>query len=406
MTATLNDLDLLSPSAVRDPQSVFEELRRTAPVHYLPHHRAWIVLSHELIRQGLSDERLSTDTITPMYDRLSAADREEYRDAETLLRGWMIFNDPPTHTMLRDPVRAAFTPKAVATLRVEIAALTDELLDGLGDTAEFVSDVAFPLPASVIALLLGVPADRYQDMREWSTQLGALVMGKSGRADKWERALRAAQEMQAYFGGLVEQLRIEPGDNLVSRMTHAEPGLHGLLTHEQLVGACSLLLFGGHETTTSLLTTAVLHLTQRPELVARLRAEPQLVDTFVEEIVRFDGPSKMVVRRVRATGDWNGYPFQAGQAVFLALMAGNRDPHLFHEPDEIVADRAPNRHLGFGWGMHYCLGAQLAHLEAAVVIPKVIERFPEIKLDCDVADLRYHPTIVGRTLRSLPVRLR
>lgn len=409
MAAPATSVDLLGIAAIRDPQAEFERLRAQGPVHYLERHRAWLLLDYDLIRLALSDERLTTDTITPMYERLSADERATYRNAETLLRGWMIFNDPPVHTMLRNPVRTAFTPNAVAKLRDDVAEMTDAILDSLTDrdTAEFVREIAFPLPAAVIAVLLGVPADRHPKMREWSTQLGALVMGKSTRPDKWERALRAAEEMQAYFGELVDQNRRHPTDNLITRMITAAPGSDGeILSDEQLVGACSLLLFGGHETTTSLLTTSFLHLTQRPDAKRQLLESPDLVDLFVEEMVRFDGPSKMVVRRARRTEDWEGYPFEAGQAVFCALMAGNRDPNQFDHPDQLIVDRHPNRHIGWGWGRHYCLGAQLAHLEVAVVIPKVLERFPNIALGVAPEELSWHPTIVGRTLRSLPVTLR
>jgi cytochrome P450 len=213
--------------------------------------------------------------------------------------------------------------------------------------------------------------------------------------------------MQAYFGDLVEHHRRFPVDNLISRMVSAEPDPRGeVLSHAQLVGACSLLLFAGHETTTSLLTSSVFHLTQQADVRRHLATSVDVASTFVDEMLRYDGPSKIVVRRVRRTEDWEGYPFEAGQAVFCALMAGNRDPRYFETPEQLVIDRTPNRHLGFGWGMHYCLGAQLAHLEAEVVIPKVLQRYPEIELGCAVSDLSWHPTIVGRTLRSLPVRLR
>jgi cytochrome P450 len=405
MTTVVTDpVDFVAPDAVRDPHAEFARLRGLGPVVWLERHKAWMLLSYDLVKHGLTDAaQLSTDTITPLYERLSDDERRRFQPAEELLRGWMIFNDPPIHTDLRTPVRTAFTPKAVAQLHDQVAAVTDELLDRLEGDAEFVRDLAFPLPATVIALLLGVDPSHYERMGEWSKQLGALVMGKVSRADAWDRALQAASEMQSYFGDLVDRYRRHPADNLISRMIEVSPADRGGLTHAQLVGACSLLLFGGHETTTSLLTSGLYHLTRRPDLAARWRETPSLTEPAVEELLRFDGPSKIIVRRVRASGDWHGYPFQEGQPVFNAIMAANRDPDVFDDPATLKLDRPSNRHLGFGWGLHFCLGAQLARLEAQVVLPKVLVRFPDLQLTVEPADLRWHATVVGRTIAKLPI---
>jgi cytochrome P450 len=398
-------IDLVAPAAVRDPHAAFKMLRALAPIVWLERHKAWIVVDFDLVRAGLTDERLSTDTITPLYERLSPEQRAQYADAETLLRGWMIFNDEPTHSLLRQPVRSAFTPGAVAQLSEEIAELTDRTLGSLPERFDFVRDVAFPLPAGVIALLLGVDAGRVNDLGEWSKQLGALVMGKVSRPDAWGRALAAAQEMQSYFGQLVERYRKEPVDNLIGRLiTASGEGQEQALTPEQIIGACSLLLFGGHETTTSLLTTSIYHICLNNDLRNVSTAAEADVAAFVEEILRYDGPSKIFVRRVREDLEWHGVRMTANQPVYFAVAAANRDGAAFDGPDRLVPDRTPNRHLGFGWGAHFCLGAQLARLEARIIIPRVLRAFPNITLDCDREELTWHPTIVGRTIRSLPVR--
>ncbi len=198
---------------------------------------------------------------------------------------------------------------------------------------------------------------------------------------------------------MIERARAEPGDDLVSLLVGASGSGSGSLSDQQLIGACSLLLFGGHETTTSLLTSGVLHLLGHPEQHPVLVAQPKRA---VEELLRFDGPSKMSVRRVRADGEWHGVPVRAGQPVFCAIAAANRDPAVFDRAGELVLDRDPNHHLGFGWGTHFCLGSQLARMEARVVLPRVLERFPKLRLAGP--DLRYQPTVVGRTLRALPLR--
>jgi cytochrome P450 len=405
MSAVVSDpVDFVGPDAVRAPHAEFKRLRRLGPVVWLERHKAWMLLSHDLVRSGLFDTaQLSTDTIAPLYERLTDDERRRFKPAEDLLRGWMIFNDPPVHTQLRAPVREAFTPKAVAQLHDQVAAVTEEMLDRLDGDSEFVRDLAFPLPATVIALLLGVEPSHYERMGEWSKQLGALVMGKVSRADAWDRALHAATEMQQYFGELVERYRRRPADNLISRMVEVSLDDENGLTHEQIVGACSLLLFGGHETTTSLLTSGICHLASNPDLARRWRENPALTDSAVEELLRFDGPSKIIVRRVRASGYWHGCPFEEGQPVFNAIMAANRDPAVYDDPDSLVLDRTPNRHLGFGWGMHVCLGAQLARLEAQIVIPKVLTRFPDLHLTAAPDELRWHATVVGRTIAQLPI---
>ncbi|MGQ0623919.1 MAG: cytochrome P450 [Sporichthyaceae bacterium] len=394
-------VDLVSPEAIADPHAVFADLRATSDVWWLARHRAWLLLSYDLVKAGIDDEALSTDTITPLQRHLSAEDRAKFQPAAELLAGWMIFTDPPVHTALRAPVRAAFTPRSVSRLEDEVVAITDALIGAL-DPAGFdlVADLAYPLPALVIAELLGVPADRHAEFATWSRQLGALVMGKVSRADAWDRALAATASFAELFGELIARARREPGEDLVSHLV-ATADASNSLTDAQLIGACSLLLFGGHETTTSLLSSGVLHLLDHPGQRSTLGADPA---TAVEELLRFDGPSKISVRRVRADGTWRGIEVRAGQPVFCAAAAANRDPAVFSAPDELHLDRDPNRHLGFGWGMHFCLGSQLARLEARIVLPRLLERFPRLRLACAREDLRYQPTVVGRTLRALPLR--
>jgi len=396
-----SDVDLVAPDAVRDPHAVFAELRRGGNVWWLNRHKAWLLLGYDDVREALSDERLSTDTITPLQRHLSAADRERFKPAADLLAGWMIFNDPPTHTALRAPVRAAFTPKAVAALEADTAKLVDRLLDDVDPSGfDLVEAVSYPLPAIVIAYLLGVPVERHEEFKTWAKQLGALVMGKVSRADAWDRALAAANDFDELFSELIAKVRRHPGDDLVTQLVAASDE-SGALTDKHMVGACSLLLFGGHETTTSLLTSGTLHLLDHPEQRGLLAADP---GAAVEELLRFDGPSKIVVRRVRWDCDWNGYPFVEGQPVFCSNAAANRDPAAFDRPDELVLDRRPNRHTSFGWGMHFCLGAQLARLEARIVLPRILDRFPNLRLAAGRDQLRYQDTVVGRTLRELPVR--
>jgi cytochrome P450 len=400
MTVPSSDIDLVSPEAVRDPHAVFAELRAEADVWWLERHKAWLVLGYEQVKDAMADPNLSTDNIAPLQRRLSEADQARFQPAADLLAGWMIFNDPPLHTALRAPVRAVFTPRAVADLETDVIRLVDRLLDDVDPSGfDLVDAFAYPLPAIVIAILLGVPVERHAEFKGWSRQLGALVMGKVSRPDAWERALAAATDFDALFSEMLAAARREPSDSLVSRLANADSE-DGALTDGQIVGACSLLLFGGHETTTSLLTSGTLHLLRHPSQRAVVDDQPALA---IEELLRYDGPSKMVVRRVRHDTDWHGVAFRAGQPVFCCTASANRDPRVFDRPSELRLDRDPNRHLGFGWSLHYCLGAQLARLEARVALPRILARFPDLRLSTDIDALEYQPTIVGRTLRALPL---
>lgn len=401
MSVPSSPVDLVSPEAIADPLSIFNELRKGGDAWWLERHKAWLLLGYELNREALSLDLLSTDNITPLMRHLSEEDRERFKPAAELLAGWMIFNDPPTHTALRHPVRSAFTPRAVARLEESTVELTDKLLDQVDPSGfDVVDALAYPLPAIVIAHLLGVPEERHEEFQSWSRQLGALVMGKVSRKDAWDRALTAAHDLGELFTGLIEERRERPGEDLISTLVHASKE-DGQLSDQLLVGACSLLLFGGHETTTSLLTTGTLHLMGHPERQQQVAADP---GPAIEELLRYEGPSKIVVRRVREDGEWQGLPLKAGQPVFCALMGANHDPAQFESPAELRLDRDPNRHLTFGWGLHFCLGSQLARLEARIVLPRLFERFPDLELAVPRDELQWQPTVVGRTLRRLPVR--
>ena len=395
-------VDLVSPEAVADPLAVFDDLRAQGEAVWLERHRAWLLLGYDVVREALSHPQLSTDTITPLQRHFDDEQRARFKPASDLLKGWMIFNDPPTHTHLRHPVRAAFTPKAVSRLEQSTTDLVDALLDEVEDPTQafdLVAALAYPLPALVIAHLLDVPEERHAEFGSWSRQLGSLVMGKVSRKDAWDRALKATHDLDELFSAMIEDRRKNPGEDLVSTLVQGTD--EEALSDNLLVGACSLLLFAGHETTTSLLTTGALHLLGHPDRQAQLAADPRL---GVEELLRYEGPSKIVVRRVREDGEWRGLPLETGQPVFCSPMSANHDPDQFDDPGELKLDRDPNRHLTFGWGLHFCLGSQLARLEARIVLPRLFARFPDLELAVPQDELVWQPTVVGRTLRTLPVR--
>lgn len=309
-----------------------------------------------------------------------------------------MLSDPPQHTFFRSLVQQAFMPRAVEALAARIAAVADELLDRCPDRAEFDlhDDYAFPLPVIVIAEMLGVPAGDLHRFKHWSDAAVA-AMG-SERPDEFADVLA---ELSAYLSGQIQRARSEPADtNLITRLAHAEESGRGL-EDADLLSVITQLLVGGNETTTSLITNAVWRLTGEPRLWQRLVAEPDLVAGVVEESLRFDPPVLGLYRNTTRPVHVHGVEIPAGSKVMLHYAAANRDPRVFETPDEFRLDRPTRRHLAFGLGVHFCIGAQLARLEARTALAALVRRLPDLTL-MDAGE-RIAPFFLwGR--RHLPVR--
>jgi cytochrome P450 len=303
----------------------------------------------------------------------------------------MVFRDPPEHTTLREPVRKAFTPKRIADLRADVEAIAVDLLDSLaGDRLELHARYAKPLPALVIAQLLGVPAEDRDEFGRWSDQLAGVVFTAEGGGDN-DGAAAAAQRFTEYFTDLAEQRRREPTDDLISALVHASA-----IDPADLVGACTLLLFAGHETTAGFIGNATALLLEHREQLDRLREDPSLWPTAVDELLRRASPAKTMVRKALADQRWFGADVRAGDTVFLVLLAASNDPAVIDEPQRLDVARHPNPHLGFGWGLHHCLGASLARLEAEVALRRLFDRYPTMRLD---GPLTWGGGVLGRVAR-------
>jgi cytochrome P450 len=404
--------DLLSPEAVAEPHRVFAALREHGPVVWLPQHRAWFLATYDEVHAGFRDQRLSSDRLTPLERRLSPDKRAVLGETFELLRGWMVFHDPPHHERLKAPVRRAFTPRAVEALRPFVTDLVEGCLDQLADRllAGEVADVdellAFPVPAIVIAELLGVPAGDRERFKTWSAQLAQVVFGASTNPRQAETAAEGTRAFAEYFTWLVARYEREPADNLISALIAARHEADPPLGAMELVGALTLLLFGGHETTTNLIGNATVALCRHPDQLRWLHHHPDQIAGAVEELHRYDGSSKTMVRVVAESHDRAGVRVEAGQTVFLGIASANRDPAAFSRPDDLVLDRPDaHRHLGFGYGLHFCLGAPLARLELQIALGGLARRFPGLAVAVASEDLRYGATILGRGLQSVPVRL-
>jgi cytochrome P450 len=302
---------------------------------------------------------------------------------------------------LREPIRSAFTPRAINGLAGEVQSIVDGALDALDPTgADLSHDFARPIPALVIGALLGVPpADRHR-FYDWSHDLGQLVFSLNPSGSPEGPVAAAASEFIAFFGDLIERERAVPTNSPLSAMVAAA----GDLSPIELIGACTLLLFGGHETTTTLLVNALGLLLTQPGKAAWLRAHPGAMDTAVEEFMRVQGPARALPRKVTVDHERGGQRLLRGQNVYLCIAAANHDPGVFTDPARLDLERAPNPHLGFGWGLHYCLGASLARLEAGIALRTLLERFPNMQPIGEVPPPRASAMGYGR--RPLRVRLR
>lgn len=412
----LKEIDLLSHETVRDPYSYVNALREETSVGWNERHRAWFITRYEDVSAAFREPALSSDRISPyrkgdhngaVDDGLQGASTDEI-DAQASpfehLSRWMVFNDPPDHTRLRRLVNKGFTPRTVEGLRGRIGEIVEELVEELRDKgeADIVRDLAYPLPAIVIAEMLGVPTEDRGRFKDWSEDILVLVFGAKGEGDRHERARRGLLELSEYFRELVAQYRDKPAENLISALVTAGDK-DDALSEDEIVATCTLLLFGGHETTTNLIGNGTLALLENPDQRDRLRREPDLRPAAVEEFLRYDGPSKLAVRYTVDECQFGQTRIGAGQRVFLIQAAANRDPRRFDNPDTLDLGRTDNKHVGFGFGIHYCLGAPLARLEAQIAFGTLLEKLENI--EPAAGELCWHETILSRGLETLPVKV-
>jgi cytochrome P450 len=398
-------IDILEPSAVADPHAFFAPLRDADPIQWSERHRAWVIMGHPELDEAFRDRRLSTERMDAFRDRLSGRRAEALAKAIDLLDGWMLFHEPPEHTRLRSPLARSFTPRAVANLGDRIGAIVDELLDDMAtvDGGDLVARFAHPLPAAVIAELFGVPVDERDWLAGWSEQFGVVVFGAVNRPDYEDLARAAGDEFEGRLRPLIDRYRTEPEDNLLSLLLAREDADDGL-TATEILGACSLLLFAGHDTTASSLGAGTVALCRDPDARRQFvdaGSTDETLDAAVEELLRFEPPPKVMMRTVTEPHERHGKHFETGQAVFMGILAANRDPRVFDEPQRLVLDRAPNPHLTFGFGHHFCLGAALARLELRLALPALLRRFPDLSLDGEPV---WRPTISDRSTAHVPAR--
>ncbi len=404
LPADLADLNLLDPPLTRDPYPYLAELRERDPVHWSGVHRAWLLTRYDDNVAAFADPRMSSDRVRPLLKAMSEDRRSASGRVLELIQDWMVVSDPPAHTRLRKLVARAFSPKRIAASEQWIRQLVDELLDEFIEAGhtDFIANFSFPLPATVIAKLIGAPVTDSHRFRAWSQDLALVAFGGGGeeRSDRHARAMQGLEEMTAYFGERIDYAAEHPGEDMISGLLEGD-GEGNVLSRDETEAMCALMLFAGHETTMNLLNAMVLHLSRQPDQMAIIREDPTKVGGAVEEVLRYDGPIKILHRWVVEDVELRHRTIKAGDRVFLATGSANRDAERFPDADVLDITRSPNRHIGFGRGVHTCIGAQLSRIEGRVAFSRLIERMPDLAVP--EQPLEYVPSIAARALTSLQV---
>jgi len=393
--------DLNDPQFISDPYPAFAAAREAGPVSWDQHLGMWLSFGHPASNAVLRDRRLGRI----WRDREPPSTFEAFN---LIHRNAMLELEPPDHTRLRRLVTAAFARGHVERLRGWIADMADRLADQVADAGsdgspvDLVSAYAEPLPVAVIAELLGVPEADRPLLRPWSNAI--VRMYEYQRSSEVQAAAeRAAADFIAYLRALAEVRRRTPGQDLISHLVSVRGEDGSRLTEDELVTTCILLLNAGHEATVNVTANGTLALLRHPGEWDRLRADRTLIHTAVEELIRYDGPLQLFERTAIQPVEIAGVVVEPGQKVAALLGAANRDPAVFADPDRLDVGRSDNPHIGFGAGVHFCIGAPLARVELQASLRTLVSRFPGLTL---AAEPERRPEFVIRGLRSLPVTLR
>jgi cytochrome P450 len=393
--------DLLSQKVQADPYPVYREMRAKDPVHWSELARAWFLTRYAEVASVLKDSRFSVEGTQQKSNERMGYKLDEASPLRRINKRWMLFVDPPDHTRLRGLVNRAFTPKAVEGLRPKIQELVDGLIDQVQDRGhmDIVHDVGDPLPAKVLAYLLGLPAEDSAVLKPWADVVG-MGIDPILAPEVVVRINRVILEAGEYFERHIEQRRRNPTDDLLSSLISVEEQGEKL-SSDELLSLLFLFLAAGTETTTNLTCNGLYTILRHPDQLERLRQDPSLIETAIEEFLRFETPVQVTGRVAMEDVEVGGKIIRKGHPVGLLLGAANRDPAQFPDPDRLDIGRTPNRHDAFSFGIHFCVGAPLGRAEAAIAIGTVLRRLPKLKLQSDTPHWR--PTMNNRGLQTLRV---
>ena len=392
---------LYDPEVLANPYPFYHLLQREDPVHWDPFLHAWVVTRYEDVIMVL---RSFSAKCAPQPERLAEIGLSSMSEIGRTMVRQMLFMDPPVHTSLRGICSFAFTPHRVESLRRHIQAIVNSLLEPhlAACRSELMGDFANRLPAIVMAELLGVPTSDHERLKEWSADFAEILGNLQHSADSAARTLQSLEEMSDYFQAAIQEQRQHPGSGLIAALTTAQ--LDGQrLSEESIIANCILLTVGGQETTPNLIGNGMLSLLRHPDQMSRLRHDPSLLSSAIEELLRYEAPSQHTTRIAPEDTQLGSRAIRKQQSVIAVMGAANRDPDRFIDPDRLDITRQDNRHLAFGAGAHFCFGAPLARIEGQIALSTLFERTSDIRPGVGESGLAGEPGLRG--LKALPLTL-
>jgi cytochrome P450 len=391
---------LVEPPHNANPYPLYKRYREEHPTHRMDP-GIWTFTRYNDILAVLRDDRFSNDPRNSLFSEFASDDPNAINPFEQMAGLVLLFTDPPDHTRMRNLVNKAFTRRTVEELRPHIEELVTELLDKVADEGgmDVVADFAYPLPALVICELMGVPVEDRDLFKGLSGDV-APILDPVTPPEKMEKALIALSQFIVYFAGLIEKRRTDPQDDLLTKLIEAEEG-GDRLTTEELFALCVLVFIAGHETTQSLIGNGLLALLRNRDQLELLKQDNSLMRNAVEELLRYDSPVQLTARNAKEDIEVAGVTVRKGEQVVVLLGAGNRDPEQFDDPDRLDITRDKPQVVSFGAGVHFCLGAPLARLEAQIAFTQLLQRFPNIEL---AEEPEWRNTLTLHGMNSMKVR--
>jgi len=390
---------LLDPQILANPYALYHRLRIEDPVHWDPYLHTWVVTRYDDVLTVLQSFIASR---TPMPEQLKALELTKLVPFAEILVRQMLFLDPPAHGRIRTLASKAFTPRRVESLRSHIQDITDTLLEVIQEkgSMDVIADLADPLPAIVTAEILGLPTSDWKLLTAWSTNFAEILGNFQHNPEGTERGLHTLEEMTEYFRLVIRERQKDPRDDLISALLAAEQE-GDRLSEEEVLANSIMVMTGGQETTTNLIGNGLLTLLQHPESMEQLRANPELIPSAIEELLRYESPVQYTSRLAPDDLELGGKTIRKRQAIIAVMGAANRDPLRFPDPDKLDITRKDNRHIAFSWGAHFCFGAPLARLEAHVAFQTLLRRMPHMKLAQETVHWRANMGFRG--LVDLPI---
>lgn len=390
---------LLDPAVLADPYPLYARLREEDPVHWDPFLHSWVVTRYADVLTVL--QRFSADR-TPSPEQMRALGLGAIEPIAAVMVKQMLFLDAPDHTRLRKLCSTAFTPRRVELLESRIEAIAADLLDRVvaRGSMDVVGAFAAPFPAIVTAHLLGVPAADHAQLKAWSADFAEMLGNFQHNPERIGQVLKSVADMTAYFRSAIREENRRLEDGLIRSLVEAEVD-GARLSEEEVIANIIVTMVGGQETTTNLIGNGLLTLLRQPARLAEMRDRPDIAETAIEELLRYESPSQHTARICPADTMLGGRAIRKGAAVMAVMAAGNRDPERFPDPDRLDLERQDNRHLAFGWAAHFCFGAPLARMEARIAFKALLGRLPGLALEG--GPLEWRANLGLRGLKALPV---